>query len=123
MGMEKVLGFGGLFFRADKPAELAQWYLDHLGIDLVPATATGRPWVASGGPTVFAPFERDTAYFAADKDFMINFRVARLEAMLAQLAQAGIPFTVQEDMPGIGKFAHLHDPEGNPIELWEPASG
>lgn len=118
--MEKVLGFGGLFFRAAAPEKLARWYLDHLGIDLVPQTAEGQPWVASGGPTVFAPFAADTTYFTAEKAVMVNFRVARLEPMLAQLAEAGIACTRLDDMPGIGKFAHLHDPEGNPIELWEP---
>ena len=76
--------------------------------------------MASGGPTVFAPFAQDTTYFTEKKSVMVNFRVADMDAMVAQLEQAGIPCTRLEDMPGIGKFAHLHDPEGNPIELWEP---
>ena len=118
--MEKVLGFGGLFFRAAAPKKLAKWYLDHLGIDLVPETEEGQAWMANGGPTVFAPFAQDTTYFTEKKSVMVNFRVADMDAMVAQLEQAGIPCTRLEDMPGIGKFAHLHDPEGNPIELWEP---
>jgi predicted enzyme related to lactoylglutathione lyase len=119
--MEKVIGFGGFFFRAKDPEALGRWYRDHLGIDLVPQAAEGRVWQAGGGPTVFAPFVADTDYFAADKPFMLNFRVADLDALMAQLEAAGIAVKPLEEMPGIGRFAHLADPEGTPIELWEPA--
>ncbi len=64
----------------------------------------------------------DTDYFPADKQFMVNFRVADLAAMIAQLQKAGIKVFNESEMEGIGKFAHLNDPEGNAIELWEPAS-
>ncbi len=118
--MERVLGFGGLFFRSRAPADLAAWYRDVLGIDLVPTAADQMPWIAEGGPTVFAPFADDTDYFSADKSFMLNFRVADMDAIIAQLESAGIAVKRLDDMPGIGKFAHLSDPEGTPIELWEP---
>lgn len=118
--MQKVQGFGGFFFRSSDSQGLANWYLTHLGIDLVPKDANSLPWIAEGGPTVFSPFAQDTTYFAADKSFMLNFRVSDLEAMMAQLGAAGIAVTRLDDMPGIGKFAHLSDPEGTPIELWEP---
>ena len=118
--MQKVLGFGGLFFRAQDPQALAVWYRDHLGIDLVPQGPEDTPWIAEGGATVFAPFAQDTSYFSAASQFMINFRVADLEAMLTQLEAAGIETKRLDDMPGIGKFAHLSDPAGTPIELWEP---
>ena len=119
--MEKVQGFGGFFFRARDPEALAEWYRVHLGVAPVPQDAEGTPWMAEGGGTVFAPFAADTEYFAADKSFMLNFRVADLDAMVAQLEAAGIAVTRHDDMPGIGRFAHLADPEGTPIELWEPA--
>ena len=118
--MQKVLGFGGFFFRAGDPAGLTEWYQTHLGIEPVPQDAGSLPWMAEGGPTVFAPFPFETDYFPPDRVFMLNFRVADLEAMLAQLAKAGIETKRLDDMPGIGKFAHLSDPEGNAIELWEP---
>ena len=118
--MERVLGFGGLFFRSRAPSDLAAWYRDTLGIDLVPTAADQMPWMAEGGATVFAPFAADTDYFSADKAFMLNFRVADLTAMIAQLEAAGIAVKRLDDIPGIGKFAHLADPEGTPIELWEP---
>lgn len=120
--MEKVMGFGGFFFRSEAPAVLAQWYLEHLGVDLVPQDSATAPWIATGGPTVFAPFPTDTDYFARNKAFMINFRVGNLDAMQRQLEAAGIAVERLDDMPGIGRFAHLSDPEGNAIELWEPAT-
>ena len=118
--MERVTGFGGFFFRAHAPEALALWYRNHLGIDLVPTAVDQTPWMAEGGMTVFAPFAADTDYFAADKAFMLNFKVRDLDAMVAQLTTAGVKVTVKDTMPGIGKFAHLVDPEGTPIELFEP---
>ena len=118
--MQKVLGIGGFFFRAKNPAALARWYRDHLGIDPVPEDSGGKPWIAQGGAMVFAPFSADTDYFAADKSFMVNFKVADLDAFCAQLEQAGVATRSVGEVPGIGRFAHLNDPEGNAIELWEP---
>lgn len=119
--MEKVTGLGGVFFRAADPDGLARWYRDHLGVDLVPTEATGTPWISEAGVTVFAPFPEDTDYFPSDKAFMLNFRVQSLVAMVAQLTRAGIEITQEIEMEGIGKFARIHDPEGNAVELWEPA--
>ncbi len=121
--MEKVLGFGGFFFRAHAPDDLANWYRDYLGVDLAPQDETGTPWMTTGGATVFSPFAADTDYFAADKSFMLNFRVADLDAMVAQLEAAGIAILNRQEMDGVGRFAHLRDPEGTPIELWEPVAG
>ncbi|MCE8510747.1 VOC family protein [Ruegeria pomeroyi] len=121
--MEKVDGFGGFFFRAKDPKALAEWYQQHMGIDPAPEDYSGRCWQQSEGATIFAPFAQDTAYFGdPGKGFMLNFRVRDLAAMIAQLRAAGIE--VQPD-PGSpypnGSFARLTDPEGNPIELWQPA--
>ncbi len=119
--MKKVLGFGGFFFRANNPEELTRWYQDHLGINPAPTNMEMQPWVTESGVTVFSPFDANTAYFAADKTFMLNFRVADLDAMVAQLKAADIQVSHESRMDGIGRFARIHDPEGNPIELWEPA--
>ena len=118
--MEKVKGIGGLFFRAKDPAALAAWYNAHLGINPAPTDMTTPPWVSGEGVTVFAPFSQDTDYFPAENTFMLNFRVASLDRMLAQLRAADIAIEREEAMDGIGRFARIHDPEGNPIELWEP---
>ncbi|MEM7191500.1 MAG: VOC family protein [Pseudomonadota bacterium] len=119
--MERVDGIGGFFFRANDPAGLAEWYKSHLGINLAPTGAGTPPWISKEGVTVFAPFGQDSDYFAPDHAFMLNFRVRDLDAMLAQLETAGIEASHQQTMEGLGRFARIHDPEGNPIELWEPA--
>ena len=119
--MQKVTGLGGVFFRANDPQKLAKWYQDHLGVNPVPMGPGDEPWVQQGGATVFAPFPADSDYFPADRAFMLNFRVDDLDAMIAQLNAAGIEVGRRESMPGIGDFARLHDPEGTPLELWQPA--
>ncbi|HLZ79594.1 MAG TPA: VOC family protein [Sphingomonas sp.] len=113
-----VTGIGGLFFRTRDPGALAEWYARHLGID---ADEQGI-WSQQAGPTVFAPFPADSNYFAADRQWMLNLRVERLDELAARLLAAGIAVErrAEWDMPGVGRFARIHDPEGNPIELWEP---
>lgn len=116
--MEKVAGIGGLFFRAHDPKALAQWYLKHLGIP----TGDAAAWGQEGGPTVFSPFPEATKYFGdLNKVWMVNFRVHDLDKMVAQLRTAGIAVSEPQSYAGVGRFARLHDPEGNPIELWQPA--
>jgi predicted enzyme related to lactoylglutathione lyase len=120
-GTEKVLGIGGLFFRARDPAALARWYERYLGIALTPTSYDQRPWRQEAGPTVFAPFPDTTSYFGArDRAWMVNFRVRDLAAMVEQLRAGGITVTVDPAVYPNGRFARLEDPEGNPIELWEP---
>ncbi|MEM7613960.1 MAG: VOC family protein [Pseudomonadota bacterium] len=121
--MQKVQGIGGVFFRAKDPAALAKWYDTHLGVSQTPTEADTAPWMQEAGPTVFAPFAQDTDYFGDDsKSTMFNFRVADLAAMIDQLTAAGIDVKRSEEMEGVGSFARLTDPEGNPIELWQPAA-
>jgi predicted enzyme related to lactoylglutathione lyase len=119
--MEKVSGIGGWFFRARDPESLGKWYRDHLGVALVPSNYEELPWRQEAGPTAFAPFPEDTEYFGdAGKVWMINFRVRDLDAMVAQLRTAGVTVVVDPESYPNGRFGRLHDPEGNPIELWEP---
>lgn len=122
--MEKVLGFGGFFFRSEDPKALAKWYETHLGILRVPDDYETQCWTQEAGETVFAPFEKVTEYFGnREKQFMLNFRVADLEKMIAQLEKSGIEVRRDPESPyPNGSFAWLNDPEGNPIELWEPAN-
>ena len=122
-----VLGIGGLFFRARDPDALNAWYKQHLNVGAgCSADATGEvdewSWAAQGGPTVFAPFKADTDYFAADKQWMLNLRVSDIDALLDSLRAAGIDVITKPewDDPTTGRFARIHDPEGNAIELWEP---
>ncbi|MEO0830992.1 MAG: VOC family protein [Pseudomonadota bacterium] len=115
--MEKVLALGGVFFRAKDPDALTRWYADVLGIDFA-----GGFWLADGGPTVLQPFREDTQYFGdPSRSFMLNFRVADLEKFVAQLRSAGIEVIQKPEWDSeFGRYARLHDPEGNPVELWEP---
>jgi catechol 2,3-dioxygenase-like lactoylglutathione lyase family enzyme len=124
-----VEGIGGMFFRAQNPEALSAWYREHLNVGAgCVASGAGAPnpwcWIANGGPVVFAPFSADTDYFSNDKAFMLNLRVSDLGAMIDQLRAAGIEVTTRDewDQAGVGRFARIHDPEGNPIELWEPAA-
>jgi len=120
--MEKVTGIGGLFFRAKDPKALASWYQQHLGVSPTPSSTNDLVWEQEAGPTVFAPFPETTKYFGdASKVWMVNFRVRDLDKMAAQLRAAGIEVKIYPDSGPTGRFAHLHDPEGNPIELWQPA--
>ncbi|SDZ99233.1 VOC family protein [Alkalimonas amylolytica] len=120
--MEKVTGIGGIFFRAKDPAALSRWYTEHLGIDPVPDTYQQSPWWQQKGPTVFAPFPADSDYFGKpEQAWMLNFRVLDLDKMVAQLTASAIEVQLDPETYPNGRFARLHDPEGNPIELWQPA--
>ncbi len=113
-----VTGIGGFFFRAKDPLALGAWYALHLGVGSAPY----GHWQTQNGPSVFAPFPADTDYFAADHQWMLNLRVEDLDGLCAKLRAAGIDVITKAewDMPGVGRFARIHDPEGNPIELWQP---
>ena len=118
---ETVTGIGGLFFRARDPKALEQWYQDHLGISVTPQKINDPVWTQQAGPTVFSAFPENTKYFGdATKQWMINFRVRDLDKMAAQLEAAGITVKVDPTTYPNGRFARIHDPEGNPIELWQP---
>lgn len=112
-----VTGIGGLFFRSDDPGALSAWYQKHLGI-----SSGSIVWQQSAGPTVFAPFPKSTEYFPAEKHWMLNLRVSGLDALLEELAASSIAIVRDPawDTPETGRFARIHDPEGNQIELWEP---
>jgi predicted enzyme related to lactoylglutathione lyase len=113
-----VTGIGGFFFRAKDPEAMRAWYVEHLGVGSAPYGS----WETQAGPSVFAPFAADTDYFAADRQWMLNLRVDDLDGLCTTLRAAGIEVTTNPEwnMPGIGRFARIHDPEGNPVELWQP---
>lgn len=118
-----VLGIGGLFIRAKDPAALTAWYEKHLGINPVPTSYDDTPWVQEAGPTIFAPMPEDAEGMIPDgKSWMLNLRVADLDAMAAQLRADGVTIAVDPATYPNGRFATLADPEGNPIQLWEPAT-
>ncbi len=122
--MARVIGVGGIFFKSKDTKALTQWYADVLGMPLqdwggillLPEPMAAHP----GAATVFAPFKQDTTYFEpSTKDFMISLAVDDLDGILANCAKHGVEAKVLPPEPN-GKFAHISDPEGTRIELWEP---
>jgi predicted enzyme related to lactoylglutathione lyase len=113
-----VTGIGGFFFRAANPETLSAWYAEHLGV----CTGEYGAWDQAAGQTLFLPFPADTDDIEAGRSFRINFRVDGLDELVAALTANGVDVATNPEWnaPGVGRFARLHDPEGNQIELWEP---
>ena len=109
--------------RARDPDALTAWYRDRLGVDPVPQSAGDEPWRQDEGVTAFAPFTWDSEMIGPpEHTWMLNFRVADLDAMLAQLRAKGADVDEEaQDMEGVGRFGWVTDSEGNRIELWQPA--
>jgi predicted enzyme related to lactoylglutathione lyase len=120
--MERVLGIGGVFFKARDPKGLAAWYREHLGVPVEPGQAHGAfASAAAGEPTAWSAFPADTGYFGpGPAPFMVNYRVRDLDAMLAQLRAAGAVVDDRVEEYEFGRFGWATDPEGNRFELWEP---
>lgn len=117
---EAVRGIGGVFFRSRDPAALREWYAAQLGIDMEDYGTTFT--AKEGDQTVWAPFRNDTDYFGRrDQQLMVNFRVADLDAILAQLRSAGVEVDNRVEEHEYGRFGWAVDPEGNRFELWQPA--
>ena len=122
--MKRVTGIGGIFFKAKDPGTLSAWYRDHLGLDVTSWNGVIFNWGGVGseaGMTIWSPFAADTTYMApSTSSFMINFRVADLDALLAALKTEGCDVIDKTESSEQGKFGWVIDPEGNKVELWEP---
>lgn len=119
--MERVTGIGGFFLRSTDPGALNRWYEEHLGVAPVPESYGQEPWMQEAGPTVWSAFPPGTEMFGRpEQQWMVNFRVRDLDAMVGQLRAAGIAVEVDPETYPNGVFAQLADPDGNPIQLWEP---
>jgi predicted enzyme related to lactoylglutathione lyase len=126
--LKRVTGIGGIFFKCSDPAKLKEWYKTHLGLNTGPY-GTVFEWrqaldSTQKGFTVWGPFKQTTKYFEpSTKEFMINYRVENLTALVGQLKKEGVTFTDTIETYSYGKFVHIMDIEGNKIELWEPDDG
>ena len=123
--MKKVTGIGGIFFKCKDPKKMNEWYKTHLGLDTNDWGATFEWSEASDstkkGSTQWSPFAETTKYFEPSaKDFMINYRVADLEALVEELKKEGVTIVDKIENSDYGKFVHIIDMEGNKIQLWEP---
>ena len=125
--MKKVTGIGGIFFKCKDPKKMNEWYKTHLGFETT-QYRTNFEWreaadPAKKGSTQWSPFAETTKYFEPSaKDFMINYRVENLEALVEQLKNEGVTIVDKIESFDYGKFVHIIDVEGNKIELWEPAA-
>lgn len=123
--MKKVTGIGGIFFKCKDPNKMMEWYKTHLGLDTNPYGANFE-WRQADDPTKkgstqWSAFGDNTKYFEpSTKDFMINYRVENLEALVEQLKKEGVTIVDKIETYDYGKFVHIMDVEGNKIELWEP---
>jgi predicted enzyme related to lactoylglutathione lyase len=122
--MKRVTAIGGIFFKCDDPKAQRDWYADHLGLK-TDDYGTTFEWRKSDqrdekGYSVWSTFKKDTDYFEpSKKEFMINFRVEDLDALLIELKKEGVQIVGEVQHFEYGKFAHIMDPEGNKIELWQ----
>lgn len=112
-----VTGIGGVFFRSKDPKAIGEWYDEHFGIN---SQSRGWVWMQDEGMTVFSPFKDDTDYYPAEQQFMLNFRVSDLDALLTNLEKAGVKIDPKRQDESYGRFAWVYDPEGRKIELWQP---
>jgi predicted enzyme related to lactoylglutathione lyase len=122
--MKRVTGIGGIFFKCKDPAQIRDWYKAHLGLttneygcvfEWKQATDSSKK-----GFSQWSPFKETTQYFApSTKDFMINYRVENLEALIKELKKEGVTVCDTVESYDYGKFVHIMDPENNKIELWE----
>lgn len=122
--MKKVTGIGGIFFKCKDPKKTTEWYQKHLGLNTNPYGATFEwyesPDSTKKAQTQWTPFAEDTKYFEpSQQDFMINYRVENLEALLVELKKEGVTIVDKMETYEYGKFIHILDGEGNKIQLWE----
>lgn len=117
--MSYIDGIGGFLFRAKNPTELKKWYIEVLDLDIA-----NYDWKQKAGQTVFEPTAQDADTFDADKPWMLNFRVNNLKQLIADLKAKNVAVEEKDEWnvspDEVGTFARIHDPEGNPIELWQP---
>ncbi len=123
--MKRVTGIGGIFFKSQDPAKANDWYKTHLGLE-TDQYGTTFEWRHGGNPdkkgfTQWSPFKQSTDYFKpSDQEYMINFRVDDLVALVEQLKKEGVTIVDEIESFEYGKFVHILDGEGKKIELWEP---
>ncbi|MCU0458181.1 MAG: VOC family protein [Bacteroidales bacterium] len=123
--MKRVTGIGGVFFKCKDPSKLKQWYSTHLGME-TDEYGTSFEWRQGDDPskygfTQWSPFAETTKYFGSqEQDFMINYRVENLAALVGELKKSGVEVVDSIETYDYGKFVHIIDIEGNKVELWEP---
>ena len=127
--MKRVTGIGGIFFTARDPGALRAWYKTHLGIDVQEWGGAAFSWADENGDpvkgtTAWLITKADGASFApSTASFMVNYRVADLDALLRALREEGCNVLPNTEASEFGKFGWVMDPEGHKVELWQPPEG
>jgi predicted enzyme related to lactoylglutathione lyase len=127
--MKRVTGIGGIFFKAKDAKALQAWYKEHLGVDVQPWGGAAFDWTDAdgkpvGGTTAWSVFSAESDHFSpSTAAFMVNYRVADLQALVKALRDEGCNVLEKIDESEYGKFGWVIDPEGNKVELWEPPPG
>ena len=119
--MQKVTGIGGFFYKSANPDKLNEWYEKHLGVTQSPPNQLSGGWWTDAVPSIYCAEPEDLKFAGTSQNWYINFTVDNLEAMMDQLRNSGIEVELKHDATKFGKFAHLYDPDGNLVELWEPS--
>ena len=122
----KVTGIGGIFFFTENPKETSAWYAKNLGLDTNDYGCSFESRNIEKPEEVnilqWSPFKQGSEYFApSKKEFMINYRVQNIEAMVEKLKAEGVTVLDEIATYEYGKFVHILDADGNKLELWEPA--
>ena len=121
-----VTGIGGIFVKSKNPKALANWYRDMLGLDVKPWGGAALPFDTPGHPpkVSWTAFPDTSDYMApSNRDFMVNFAVDDMDAMIARLTAHGVPILKRDDDDAFGRFAWIQDPDGTKVELWQPKRG
>ena len=123
--MKRVTSIGGIFFKCKDPKKMREWYQTHLGLNTNQYGAVFEWYQGADstkkGFTQWSPFKETTKYFEPSaKDFMINYRVENLEALVKELKKEGVTIVDKIEDSDYGKFVHIVDMEGNKVQLWEP---
>ena len=121
-----VTGVGGVFVKSKDPKALAQWYREVLGLEIKPWGGAALPFDAPGHPpkVSWTAFPDSSDYMSpSTRDFMINFAVDDMDAILARVTAKGVPVLKRDDNDPFGRFAWIQDPDGTKIELWQPKKG
>ena len=117
-----VDGIGGFFFSSRDPERLTEWYQRHLGVSPPPSAYDDPVWCQEAGPTVVAVVpDEPGSEITGPSGWGLNFRVADLDRLVAQLRADGVEVAVDPETYSIGRFATVRDPDGNPVQLWQPA--
>ena len=118
-----VTGVGGVFVKSKDPKALAQWYREVLGLEVKPWGGAALPFNAPGHPpkVSWTAFPNSSDYLnPSTREFMINFPVDDMDAIIARATAKGVPILKRDDNDAFGRFAWIQDPDGTKIELWQP---